>query len=57
MFPSVQILNRYAKHILGVDLGVKSLFNFTLDGGLTAPKETESTRLEVPKSTEVDLLG
>ena len=38
-------------------LGVKSLFSFTLDGGSTAPKETDSTRLEVPKSTLVDSLG
>ena len=39
MFLSIQILNRYTQNILGV----KSLVNFTFDGGSTAPKETDST--------------
>ena len=35
-------------------LGVKSLINFKCDGGSTAPMETDSIRLEVPESTQVD---
>ena len=52
MFPLIQIfINPQKYRPTCVRLGVKSLFNYTFDGGSTAPKETDSTRLEVPKST------
>jgi len=36
---------------------VKSLFNSKFDFESTAPGKTDPTRLEVLKSTQVDLLG
>src|SRR6218665_3310735 len=38
-------------------LAVKSLFNSKFDFESTAPGKTDPTRLEVLKSTQVDLLG
>ena len=38
-------------------LAVKSLFDSSFDGALTVPSKTDPIRLEVPKSTQVDLLG
>jgi len=56
IFPPIKFLKRYAKIYLG-STWVESLFHLTFDGRSTAPKETDSTRLAVSKSTPVDFLG
>jgi len=58
MYPSIHLNpKKVRKNYTWGRLGVKSLFNVTFDGGSTAPKETDSIRLKVPKSTPVDFLG
>jgi len=52
-------MNRYGSYVnVGSSrLAVKSLFNSKFDLESTAPGKTDPTRLEVLKSTQVDLFG